>query len=58
MRQILSGDARLNAVLMSLPLTPGMPPDGVDGDREVLTAQHLLAYMALERQEILRFSVC
>jgi hypothetical protein len=44
--QILSQDPRLNAVLLSLPLSPTMPADGCDGDQEVITAQTLLAYMA------------
>jgi len=33
-------------VLLSLPLSATMPPDGCDGDQEVLVAQNLLAYIA------------
>ena len=47
---MLSQDARLNAVLLSLPLAPSMPPDGVDGDQEVATAQRLLEYLCAQRR--------
>mmetsp|Transcript_91673 Transcript_91673/g.134012 ORF Transcript_91673/g.134012 Transcript_91673/m.134012 type:complete len:116 (+) Transcript_91673:42-389(+) len=45
-------DARLNAVLMSLPLSAEMPADGVDGNVEAETAQHILAYLAAARREM------
>ena len=47
---ILAQDARLNSVLLSLPLNPTLPEQGCDGDVEVQTARRLLEYVASARR--------